>query len=88
MERATRHQATVERAVIDTVECGVLAGHVGETFDGVVVDTRRSGVVVQLRRPAVVAPLPASVPLGDEVRVRVEAVDPESRSVLLAPAPG
>lgn len=87
MERATRHQATVERAVIDTVECAVLARHVGETFDGVVVDTRRSGVVVQLSAPAVVAPLPASVPLGDEVRVRVEAVDPVARSVLLAPAP-
>jgi len=88
MERATRHQATVERAVVDTVECAVLAGHVGETFDGVVVDTRRSGVVVQLSRPAVVAPLQASVPLGDEVRVRLAAVDPVARSVELVPASG
>jgi exoribonuclease R len=85
MERASRHQGTVERAVVDTVECAVLAGHVGEDFDGVVVDTRRSGVVVQLTSPAVVAPLPASVPLGAEVRVRVDAVDPVARSVELAP---
>jgi exoribonuclease R len=88
MERATRHQATVERAVVDTVECAVLAGHVGETFDGVVVDTRRSGVVVQLTRPAVVAPLPAPVPLGDEVLVRLVAVDLVARSVELVPAGG
>jgi exoribonuclease R len=88
MERATRHQATVERAVVDTVECAVLAGHVGEIFDGIVVDTRRSGVVVQLSRPAVVAPLEASVPLGDEVRVRVASVDPVARSVELVPVSG
>jgi exoribonuclease R len=88
MERATQHQATVERAVIDTVECSVLAGHVGETFDGVVVDVRRSGVVLQLNHPAVVAPLPGSVPLGDEVRARVESVDPVARSVVLVPVPG
>jgi exoribonuclease R len=86
MERATRHQATVERAVIDAVECAVLAGHVGETFDAVVVDRRRSGVVVQLIRPAVVATLPVSVPLGDEMRVRVESVDPVARSVVLVQA--
>jgi len=83
MERATRHQAQVERAVVDTVECAVLAGHVGEAFDGVVVDTRRDGVVVQLTRPAVVAPLREPVPLGDEVRVRVQGVDPVQRSVEL-----
>jgi hypothetical protein len=48
------------------------------------VDTRRAGVVVQLARPAVVAPLPAPVPLGDEVRVRLVGVDPATRSVELA----
>jgi hypothetical protein len=48
-----------------------------------VVDTRRAGVVVQLARPAVVAPLPAAVPLGDEVRVRLVGVDPVTRSVEL-----
>jgi exoribonuclease R len=84
MERATRHQAEVERAVVDAVECAVLANRVGETFAGVVVDTRRAGVVVQLARPAVVAPLPAAVPLGDEVRVRLVGVDPVTRSVELA----
>ena len=83
MEGATRHQAQVERAVVDTVECAVLAGHVGETFDGVVVDTRRGGVVVQLARPAVVAPLAEDVPLGDEVRVRLVGVDPVRRSMEL-----
>jgi exoribonuclease R len=74
----------VERAVVDTVECAVLVNRVGETFAGVVVDTRRAGVVVQLARPAVVAPLPAAVPLGDEVRVRLVGVDPVTRSVELA----
>jgi exoribonuclease R len=66
------------------VECAVLAGRVGEVFPGVVVDRRRGGVVVQLTRPAVVAPLPAEIPLGDEVRVRLTGVDPVTRSVALA----
>ncbi len=83
MERATSRQATVERAVVDAVECAVLAGHVGETFAGVVVDTRKGGVVVQLARPAVVAPLAAEVALGEEVRVRLESVDPVARRVEL-----
>lgn len=41
---------------------------------------------MQLTRAAVVATLLASVPLGDEVRVRVESVDPVARSVVLVQA--
>ncbi|HZB72620.1 MAG TPA: RNB domain-containing ribonuclease [Acidimicrobiales bacterium] len=83
MERTTARQGAVERAVVDAVECAVLAGHVGEAFAGVVVDRRRGGVVVQLARPAVVAPLAAEVALGEEVRVRLASVDPVDRRIEL-----
>lgn len=85
MEAATRLGAGVERAVVDAVECAVLAGHIGERFDAVVVDESRRGVTVQLKGAAIVAPLAAHVPLGERVAVVVTGVDPVARHVELAP---
>jgi exoribonuclease R len=84
MEAATHRDAGVERAVVNAVECIVLAPHVGERFDGVVVDRNQHGVIVQLRRPAIVAPMAAEVALGDAVEVTVVAVDVPARRVELA----
>jgi exoribonuclease R len=86
MQAATRRDASVERAVVDAVECAVLANRVGEQFDGIVVDRNKRGVVVQLRSPAVVAPMDADVALGEPVSVTLVAVDPIARRVELAPA--
>jgi exoribonuclease R len=83
MRDATHRDAGVERAVVDAVECAVLASRVGEKFDGTVVDRNKQGVVVQLRSPAVVAPLAADVGLGDRVAVTLTAVDPVQRRVQL-----
>jgi exoribonuclease R len=61
----------------------VLAPHVGEQFDGFVVDRNKQGVVVQLRQPAIVASVPEQLPLGEPVRVTLTAVDPLARRVEL-----
>jgi VacB/RNase II family 3'-5' exoribonuclease len=85
MQVATRREHAVDRAVVDAVECAVLAPHVGEQFDAFVVDRNKQGVVVQLRRPAIIASVPANLPLGEAVEVTLVAVDPLARRVDLAP---
>ena len=87
MEESTGREARIEHAVIDAVECAVLAGYVGERFDATVVDEHDKGVVVQIPEPAVVAPLAAERPLGAKVAVVLEAVDPVARRVELKPVP-
>jgi exoribonuclease R len=86
MQRANQHSAAVERAVVDAVECAVLAQSIGRRFDGVVVDKNAHGVIVQLRQPAIIAPMAAPAALGDTVVVTLAGVDPITRKVQLAPA--
>jgi exoribonuclease R len=83
MQAATHREHAVDRAVVDAVECAVLAPHVGEQFDGFVVDRNKQGVVVQLRQPAIVASIPAQLKLGDPVKVTLVAVDPLTRHIEL-----
>jgi VacB/RNase II family 3'-5' exoribonuclease len=83
MQAATRREHAVDRAVVDAVECAVLAPHVGEQFDGFVVDRNDKGVVVQLHDPAIVASMPAQIPLGERVQVTLVSVDPLTRRVEL-----
>jgi exoribonuclease R len=85
-ETASRARAA-ERAALDYVEAVVLAPRVGETFAAVVVDVRNDRPVVQIAEPAVLATLDRAGPApGDELEVRLSAVDPEARRVVLAPA--
>jgi len=86
MQTATRRAAGVDRAVVDAVECAVLATRVGERFAGVVVDRNTHGVIVQLEALAVVAPMDADVALGTRVDVTLSAVDPVARKIRLQPA--
>jgi len=83
MDESTTREARVEHAVVDAVECAVLAGHIGEHLDATVVDENERGVVVQIATPAVVAPLSTPLPLGTRVEVVVKAVDPVARRVEL-----
>ena len=85
MEESTGREARIEHAVLDAVECAVLAGHIGERFDAIVIDEHDHGVVVQIPEPAVVAPLAAERPLGSRVAVVLDAVDPVARHVALTP---
>ena len=87
MQAANHRDAAVDRAVVDAVECAVLANRIGEQFEGVVIDHNKQGVIVQLRNPAVVTPMNADVALGAAVRVTLVAVDPVRRRVDLALAP-
>jgi len=86
MEAANRLDADVERAVVDAVECAVLAGHIGERFGAVVIDQNRTGIVVQLSGAAIVAHMDEDLPLGQHIDVIVAAVDPVARHVELGPA--
>jgi VacB/RNase II family 3'-5' exoribonuclease len=86
MQGSTRRANQYERAVLDLVEAAVLRDYVGETFDGVVVevddrDQRRGDVTI--REPAVEAPIrdDQNLPLGTDVRARLAAADPQTRTI-------
>ena len=65
----------------------MLAPQVGRTFAATVVRTSDRGTDVQLRQPAVTARLVGvELPLGTEVQVRLDAVDPAGRTVVFVPA--
>ncbi|HEX5096808.1 MAG TPA: RNB domain-containing ribonuclease, partial [Acidimicrobiia bacterium] len=86
MVDGNRRDATVERTVIDTIECAVLVGHEGELYEGVVVDRHKDGVVVQLTEPAVVMNVAVEAPLGSEIALRLEHVDPVARRTTFVPS--
>jgi exoribonuclease R len=85
MQTANHRSAQIEHAVIDAVECALLAPHVGERFEAVVIDRNNDGAVVQLTQPAVVATAPVDAELGDRVTVRLESVDVIARRLRLVP---
>jgi len=82
------HKAhALERACVDLVETVVMASHVGETFEGGVVETTKHGGVVQLRTPPVRARCEADGLLpGARVDVRLVTADPATRTLLFVPA--
>ncbi len=82
MEQGEGRANRVDAAVVDLAEAVLLSSCVGETFDGVVVDEDDRGALVQLSDPAVLARVTArKVDPGDDVRVKVEAVDIDQRTV-------
>ena len=82
MARGESQANLVDAAVIDLAEAVLLAGRVGEVFDAVVVDEDRRGTVIQVRDPAVLVRVAAHrVDPGEDVRVRITAVDVDARSV-------
>lgn len=71
-----------ERLALDLAEAVCLAGHEGDIFDAVVVDEGEWGVEVQIARPAVLTRITArGVDPGDDLRVRLVAVDVERRDI-------
>ncbi len=88
MAESNRRARTFDRAVLDLVEAGLLSGHVGQTFEGVVTDVDdrdpANGVVV-IQDPAVEAKVVApasSLPLGHRVRVTLTKADVTTRKVV------
>jgi VacB/RNase II family 3'-5' exoribonuclease len=91
MQAADARAGRFERAVLDLVEAATLQPHVGETFDGSVVELSRQDPrngTVMLRRPAIEAPITgtAALPLGARLPVRLVAADPATRTTRFAPA--
>ena len=86
MRESGRRSNGYERAILDLVEAGVLAPHVGETFAGVVVelDERDEGRgTVTIQEPAVEARVTgrAPLPLGTDVQVTLTQADVTARKV-------
>jgi exoribonuclease R len=80
------HRAhALEHACVDLVETVLMAAHVGETFEGTVVETGKHGGMVQLRTPPVRARCSAEgLTLGERIDVRLETADPATRALLFA----
>ncbi len=86
MRKTGSRAGSYQRAILDLVEAGVLAPHVGEHFDGVVVDRddRDEGRgTVSVQEPAIEAPVfgPPPLPLGADVKVQLTEADVSKRRV-------
>ena len=86
MAAADQRAGRYERAVIDLAEALALAPHIGETFDGTIVEVdgeNRHRGTAMLHALAIEAPVSAArdLPLGDTVRLRLAGADPAHRSV-------
>ena len=86
LEESARRAGAYGRAVLDVIEAGLLADRIGEEFAGVITSVReddpRRGVVV-LSEIGVEAPVVGDrdLPIGTEVRVRLEIADLATRKV-------
>ncbi len=82
MRRGDQRANRVDRAAIDLAEAILLQHRVGEVFDAVVTDEDDRGVRIQICDPAVVSrTIARRVDPGDDIRVRLDSVDIETRQV-------
>jgi exoribonuclease R len=82
MADSDRRAHALDRAVVDATEAWLLAGHEGEEYSAVVLESGRDSGTVALDSPAVRAPCASpDLPIGRRVRVRLERADPASRTV-------
>jgi hypothetical protein len=87
MADADHRAAKVDRACLDYAECVILSSRVGETFEATVIEVSREIAQFTIEVPCVVArirvpkPKPGQpeVSPGDEITVKLEAVDPKTR---------
>jgi exoribonuclease R len=87
MARASGREGNVARACIDLVEALLLRPRVGEALDATVVSVGEVRSTVVIPALAVQADVAGAVlPLGEPVRVEVEAADPDTRQVRLGVA--
>ncbi len=86
MAAADQRAGRYEAAVIDLAEALVLAPHVGDTFEGSIVEVdgeNRHHGTAMLHALAIEAPVSAGrdLPLGDVVRLRLDVADPDAREI-------
>ena len=81
MARADAKAGQVDSAVLELAEAVVLAGRVGEQFDGTVTDIdKKRGARVQICEPAVMTRVPPEgMKVGSAVRLRLTEADPVQR---------
>ena len=74
--------AKVERACIDQVEAWVMAEHVGEEFDAIVLRADETKSEILIENPPVMGKCAgAKPPEGERIRVRLTAVDVDKRKL-------
>ena len=82
MARADALGGNIQRGVVDLAEAIILKDRVGEIFDAVVTDVDQRGPRIQLGGAPVVSRLKeANVAAGDEIKVRLDEADPETRKI-------
>lgn len=86
MRDSGRRASAYERGVVDLVEAGVLAPHVGESFTAVVVDVSpkeptNGRVTVESHAIEADATGTGTLPLGEEITVKLVEADPAKRRV-------
>ncbi len=83
---ARRLESSLDRAIVDYVEAVVLEPRVGETFQAWVTSQRGDNrSLIQISEPAVAAVVDATLEPGDEIAVRLTAVDSTKRKVDFEP---
>ena len=76
MKKSDELARKAERAATDIIEAAFMSGHVGESFEAVVVDNNgKEGLLVQLTEHAVIQPVPGTAELGSAVQVKVVSAD-------------
>lgn len=76
MKKSDELARKAERAATDIIEAAFMSGHVGESFEAVVVDNNgKEGLLVQLTEHAVIQPVPGTAELGSTVQVKVVCAD-------------
>lgn len=73
MGRTMQVASRVTKASIDLAEAAAMLHLVGHTFDAMVISSARGSATLQLRHPAVIASVDVELPIGHDVRVRLEA---------------
>lgn len=84
MGKARSKDSSLERAMVNFTEAMLLESHVGEHFEGFVVDlkARRDRAVIQIADPAIVASIDDNgLKLADEVTLRLDSVNPTKRTL-------
>jgi exoribonuclease R len=86
LQRAAGREAGAARAAVDLVEALVLRPLVGRTIRVSVVSADDEGSTVVCRRPAIQVRIQGhTLPLGEELPVRIAAADPIARRITLSP---
>lgn len=81
MGRTRQRESALERGAVDFMEAMMLEPSVGQVFDAVVVNHRRDHAIILVRDPAVIAEITPKPMLGQEIQVRLRAVETSERRV-------